>query len=210
MPVINNVTFLYTKIQSPVVAYNKVDTEFSVDVVMSKADAKALGKEFPKQKAKQYDNDEFTEKFKIDPPFLDQDEQFVAKFKKSHTKGDNVTPEKYYPRVFVPENGQNVDKTYEILVGNGSKGKLSYRVKETTSYGNFVELQSILVEDLVVYESKSGGVGADFGVGAVAEVPSDLTVVKKQGEKPTAKAAKASAKKAPEPQDEDGSEDAPF
>ena len=69
MPIINNVTFLYTKIQSPVVAYNKVDSEFAVDCVISKADAKALNKEFPKQKSKEYDNEEFTTKFGIPPPF---------------------------------------------------------------------------------------------------------------------------------------------
>ncbi len=201
MPVINNVTFLYTKIQSPVVAYNKVDTEFSVDCVISKTDAKAINKEFPKQKSKEYDNAEFTEKFGIEPPFPKQDEQFVLKLKKSHTKGDKVTPEKYFPRVFVATENGNVDETYNILVGNGSKGKASYRVKETDSYGNFIELQSILVEDLIKYESKGGSIGAEFGVTELAEVPTNQRVVQKQGE-----VAKPAPKKVVE-QDDDSSDE---
>lgn len=180
MPVINNVTFLYTKIQSPVPAFNKVDSEFSVDVVLSKADAKAINKEFPKQKAKEYDNDEFTEKFSIEPPFANQEEQFVLKLKKAHTKNGKTTPEQYFPRVFVATEDGNVDQTYDVLVSNGSTGKVSYRVKETDTYGNFLELQSILVEHLIPYVSKGGNVGSDFGVTKLAEVPANQRVVTKQ------------------------------
>lgn len=195
MPVINNVTFLYTKIQSPVPAFNKVDSEFSVDVVLSKADAKAINKEFPKQKSKEYDNEEFTAKFGIKPPYPTQDEQFVLKLKKSHTKGDKVTPEQYFPRVFVVTTEGNVDSTYEILVGNGSTGKASYRVKETDSYGNFLELQSILVEKLIPYVSKGGSIGSEFGVTKLAEVPQNQRVVQKQGEVVADKPAPVKAKK---------------
>lgn len=203
MPVINNVTFLYTKIQSPVPAFNKVDSEFSVDCVISKADAKALNKEYPKQKSKEYDNAEFTEKFGIEPPFPGQDEQFVLKLKKAHTKGGNVTPEKYFPRVFVETPEGNVDKTFDVLVSNGSTGKASYRVKETDSYGNFIELQSILVQHLIPYVSKASGPGGDFGVTDLAEIPEDKkAVVKKQGE------VKPKAKPEPEPQGEE--EPSPF
>ena len=212
MPVINNATFLYTKIQNPVAAFNKLDSEFSVDVVLSKADAKALNKAYPKQKSKEYDNEEFVAKFKIDLPHPDQDEQFVLKLKKSHTKNGRVTPEQYFPRVFLVTPEGNVDKTYDIQVGNGSKGKASYRIKATESYGDFLELQSILVEELVVYTSKGGSVGSDFGVTQLAEVPQGHRVVVKQGEseveavvedvKPVAKKPVA-AKKAVVVEDED-------
>jgi hypothetical protein len=207
MPVINNVTFLYTKIQSPVPAFNKVDTEFCVDVVLSKADAKALGKEYPKQKPKAFDNDEFVEKFKIDPPYPDQDEQFILKLKKAHTKGGKQTPEQYFPRVFVETEDGNVDQTYEVLVSNGSTGKASYRVKETDSYGNFIELQSILVQNLIPYVSKSGGVGAEFGVTQLAEVPANQRVVNKQTDVQEDEAPKkpVKAKKEPESEEMDSS-----
>lgn len=205
MSVINNVTFLYTKIQSPVPAFNKVDSEFSVDCVISKADAKAIGKEFPKQKAKAYDNEEFTEKFGIDAPFPDQDEQFVLKLKKAHVKNGKATPEKYFPRVFVETPEGNVDQTFEVLVSNGSTGSASYRVKETDSYGNFIELQAILVKNLIPYVSKSGGVGADFGITNLAEVPEDKrAVVSKQGDAPGKPAKPA------EVEGDDDSDSAPF
>lgn len=211
MPVINNVTFLYTKIQSPVPAFNKVDTEFSVDVVISKADAKAIGKEFPKQKAKSYDNDEFVEKFGIPAPYAEQDEQFVLKLKKAHVKNGKATPEQYFPRVFVATPQGNVDQTYEVLVSNGSTGKASYRVKETDSYGNFIELQSILVEHLIPYVSKSAGVGADFGVTSLAEVPANQRVVNKQTDvEEEAEAPKKPAAKKKVVEEELDSDSSPF
>lgn len=210
MPVINNVTFLYTKIQSPVPAYNKVDSEFSVDVVLSKADAKAINKEFPKQKAKEIDNDEFVEKYKIDLPFPTQDEQFILKLKKSHTKNGKQTPEQYFPRVFVATPEGNVDETYNLLVSNGSTGKASYRVKETDTYGNFIELQSILVEHLIPYVSKAGSIGSEFGVTKLAEVPQNQRVVNKQGEQEEDKPTKPVKKPTKVVEDDDQSDLSPF
>lgn len=60
-------------------------------------------------------------------------------------------------------------------------GDLSYRIKETTDYGNFVELQAILVKDLVEYQSKSGGVTDDFAVLNWKEAPATESVAVKQG-----------------------------
>ena len=79
--ILNNVTFAYVKIAAPVNKYQSSDTEFTVDCIVSKAEAKAWNKNFPKQKAKEVDNAEFTEKFKMDLPFPEQDEQYVIKLK---------------------------------------------------------------------------------------------------------------------------------
>lgn len=182
MALIENVTFLYAKVQNPVPAFNKVDSEWSVDVVCSKADAKKVKKEFPKTSLKEFDNADFTEKFGIEPPFPTQDEQFILKFKKSHIKNGKETPEKYRPRVIQETANGRVDITFDKLVGNGSKGTLSYRVKETDSYGNFAELQAILVTDLVEYQSKAGGVTDDFGPVKLADAPVQEKVAVKQGE----------------------------
>ena len=172
MAIVSNVTFIYTKIQNPVPAYNKVDSEWSVDVVMSKKDAKAIKKDYPKTSLKEYDNADFVEKFGFEVPFPGQDEQFIIKFKKSHIKNGKETPEKYRPRVIQElADGSRVDVTFEKLVGNGSKGDLSYRIKETDTYGNFVELQAILVKELVEYQSKAGAVTEDFGAVKLAEAP---------------------------------------
>lgn len=207
MATVNNVTFIYTKMQSPVKAYNQIDTEWSVDVVMSKKDAKALKKDFPKTSLKEFDNDEFQEKFGFAPPFPEQDEQFIVKFKKSHIKNGRETPEKYRPRVIqqLPD-GSREDITFTKLVGNGSKGVLSYRIKETSTYGNFVELQAILVTDLVEYHSKGGGVTDDFGDVVLAEVPKNEQVVEIQGNPE----AKAKPRIDVSQVEKDGSEDDPF
>lgn len=184
MALIENVTFLYAKVQNPVPAYNKVDSEWSVDVVASKADAKKIKKEFPKTSLKEFDNTDFTEKFGIEPPFPKQDEQFILKFKKSHIKNGKETPEKYRPRVIQQVGDVREDITFDKLVGNGSKGTLSYRVKETDSYGNFAELQAILVTDLVEYQSKAGGVTDDFGPVKLKDAPVQERVAPKQGNTP--------------------------
>lgn len=182
MALIENVTFLYAKVQNPAPAYNKVDSEWSVDVVASKADAKKIKKDFPKTSLKEFDNADFTEKFGIEPPFPKQDEQFILKFKKSHIKNGKETPEKYRPRVIQQVGDVREDITFDKLVGNGSKGTLSYRVKETDSYGNFAELQAILVTDLVEYQSKAGGVTDDFGPVKLKDAPVQERVAPKQGE----------------------------
>lgn len=181
MALIENVTFLYAKVSNPVPAYNKVDSEWTVDVVASKADAKKVKKDFPKTSLKEFDNADFTEKFGIEPPFPKQDEQFILKFKKSHIKNGKETPEKYRPRVIQQlEDGSKEDITFEKMVGNGSKGTISYRVKETDTYGNFVELQAILVTDLVEYQSKAGGVTDEFGPVKLKEAPAQERVAPKQ------------------------------
>ena len=208
MAIVSNVTFIYTKIQNPVPAYNKVDSEWSVDVVMSKKDAKAIKKDYPKTSLKEYDNADFVEKFGFEVPFPEQDEQFIIKFKKSHIKNGKETPEKYRPRVIQElADGGRVDVTFEKLVGNGSKGDLSYRIKETDTYGNFVELQAILVKELVEYQSKAGGVVDDFGAVKLAEAPAGKEkVAEVQG---GAKAAPVAAPVA-EPEDDLDDSSLPF
>lgn len=218
MAILNNATFFYTKIQSPVAAFVKTNSEFVVDCVVSKAVAKAFSKEFQKQKAKEVDNDEFLEKYKTETlPFPDQDEQYVIKLKKNHIKDGKQTPEKYRPRVLLATEDGNVDVTFTSLVGNGSTGKASYRVVEN-SFGTFAELQAILVEDLVEYAG-GGSVTSDFGNVKLAEVPAETRVVAKQGdadeeevveEKPKAVAKKPAAAKKPPVELEDDGSDLPF
>lgn len=180
-----NVTFAYVKIQNPVKSLNEGDTEFTVDAIMSKADAKAWNKEHPKNKAKSFDNDEFLEKFKFEEvPFEDQDEQYVVKFKKAHSKKGVELPEKFRPRVFeAVEGAKPKDITFEKLVANGSKGKVSYSTF-SNSYGEFVQLDAILVEELIEYEGAGGTPGSEFGATDLAEVPKNQKPVKHQGEQP--------------------------
>lgn len=204
MAILENVVFAYVKIQNPVKSLNEGDTEFTVDGIISKAAAKQWNKDHPKNKAKSFDNDEFLEKFKFDAvPFDDQDEQFVVKFKKAHSKKGVELPEKFRPRVFeAVKGGKPVDVTFTKLVANQSKGKVSFSTF-SNSYGEFVQLDAILVEDMIEYEGAGGVPGAEFGATELAEVPKNQKVVQKQGEdKPAASAAKP--KPTQETSDDDG------
>jgi hypothetical protein len=216
MAILENVVFAFVKLQSPVKSLNEGDTEFTVDAIVSKAAAKQWNKEHPKNKAKSYDNDEFLEKFKFDEvPFADEDEQFVIKFKKAHSKKGVELPIKFRPRVFEPVEGDAPnDVTFEKLVANGSKGKVSFSTF-SNSYGEFVQLDAILVEHMIEYKSAGGGVGSEFGATKLADAPTGQKAVKNQGGEPdeddkpvkTKPAAKAKAKAAPADDDED--DDAP-
>ncbi len=153
---ISNVTFFWTKIQKPSLKYqSQTEKEFVVDVLVDKATAKAWGKEFPKQKAKEIDNDDFNEKFGAEHAIEGQDEQFIIRLKKGATYKDKETgtikdiPEQYRPRVFLAdENDELEDVTFTTLVGNGSKGVVQFDVN-TNSYGTFAQLSAIKVDTLV-------------------------------------------------------------
>jgi hypothetical protein len=214
MAVLNNVVFFYTKIQSPVPAFVKTNSEFVVDCVVDKATAKAYSKQFQKQKAKELDNEEFKEKYKVEEvPFPKQDEQYIIKLKKNHIKDGKQTPDKYRPRVLQATEDGNVDITFEKLVGNGSKGRASYRVTEN-DFGTFAELQAILVEDLVEYGG--GSVTSDFGDVKLKDVPASQKVVNKQGEADEAEEEEKPVKAAPKKPNkakapvEDEDDDIPF
>lgn len=156
MPIQSNVTFLYTKLNKPAKKYQSESTEYSVDACVSKADAKAWNKAFPKQKAKELDNAEFKKIFKINAVFAEQDEQFVIKFKRpAEYKDGNPIAEDLQPKVLVKQpNGKlkNVAKT--TLVANGSKGVVEYDVV-TNDFGTFARLKNIRVDDLIEYQSAS-------------------------------------------------------
>ena len=165
---ISNVTFFWTKIQKPTLKFqSQVEKEFVVDVLVDKATAKACwNKEFPKQKAKEIDNDEFNEKYGAEYAIEGQDEQFIIRLKKGATYKDKETgaikdiPEQYRPRVFLAdENDELEDVTFTTLVGNGSKGVVQFDVN-TNSFGTFAQLSAIKVENLVKVEG--GDTAAKF------------------------------------------------
>ena len=207
--------FAYAKIQEPAFKYQSTtEKEFSIDIIVDKATAKAFGKQFPKQKGKTVDNDDFEEIYKIPPPFPDQDEQFVLKLKRpAQYKDGKPLPESYWPKVMQKKGGKAVQIPREVLVGNGSTGKVSYDVNEN-DYGTFAKLKNILVEDLKEYK-KSGGSGADdFGL-ELEKPTADEFGSADDGEgnevKVPAKAAKTSTKTSKKPPvDEETDETSPF
>jgi len=214
MPVINDVVFCYAKIQQSDWKYqSKTEKEWSVDCVVDKATAKKWNKEFPKQKAKEIDTDDFEKIFKISAPF-EGDEQYVIKLKKNaqYFKGEEMhpTPDAYRPRVFVQgSDGKLQDVTKDVLVANGSKGVVSFDTVEN-SYGRFAQLKAIRVDELIEYKKEGGASFDELGeVGTLANDFSDVPeremsdVQKAQREEPEAKATR----KKPAPKVEEADDD---
>lgn len=168
--IIENAVLYYTKIKTPSLKFgSQTEREYTVDVVVDKATAKAWNKQFPKQKAKELDNDEFMEKFKAEKVPFDGDEQFVIKMRKAAQYKDKTTgqlvpiPEQYIPRVFLLDGEGNLeDITFDRLVGNGSVGTVQFQTN-SNDFGTFAKLQAIRVDDLVVVEQSASG-GANYNV----------------------------------------------
>lgn len=219
---LNNVVFAYTKIQQPDFKYGSTsEKEFSVDCIVDKATAKTWNKAYPKQKAKEIDNDDFERIFKIAPPF-EGDEQYVIKLKKpAQYKKDGEThpvPDQYRPRVFEKGNdGKLVDITKDKLVSNGSKGAVSFE-ENSNDYGTFARLKAIRVDKLIEYKKVGGGASFDE-LGEVSSLADDFSDVPQREMSDAQKAnldkqekpqAKPAAKK-PEPsQDDSFDDDVPF
>ena len=108
--------------------------------MVDKKTAKEWNKRFSKQKAKEMDNAEFESIYKIQPPVYGQDEQYVIKISQNTHTADGK--EMYQPKVYQDIGGNNVvDITNTKLVGNGSKGSVSYTVVEN-KFGTFAKLNS--------------------------------------------------------------------
>jgi len=147
-------TLLYVCIQQPTKKYESDETEWKVSLVVDKKQAKEWNKRFSKQKAKEIDNAEFENVYKIAPPVVEQDEQYVIKISQNTHTSDGK--EMYQPKVYKDIGANNiVDITNTTLVGNGSKGSVSYTVVEN-KFGTFAKLNALLVTDLIEYQ-KAGG-----------------------------------------------------
>ena len=168
--ILNNTTLAFVKVAESDKKYQSEDLEYSLNAIVSKADAKAFKKKFLKQSVKDYENNEFKEKFKIDPPFPDQDEQYVLKLCKVHVKDGVEANPKYRPRVYLDDGKGNLtDITTSRLVANGSKGDVAYRVSEN-SFGVFAYLDAVRLTEFIEY--KKDGAANPFG-GRVVAVEED-------------------------------------
>lgn len=191
MPVIQDVTFAYAKIQQPDVKYQSTEKEYSVDCIVTKAVAKDWNKKYGKQKAKEFDRADFEKIFKIDAPY-EGDEIYVIKLKKpAQYKDGTPLPEALKPRVLEKTEDGNIDITATKLVANGSKGVVQFD-EVTNSFGTFAKLKAIRVDQLIEYrkggdasfDELGGVVGGLADLGGVPErEPSE--VQKKQREEPT-------------------------
>jgi hypothetical protein len=148
---ISNVHFAYVKIQKGGKKYESEELEYSVDVVVDKATAKEMKKNFPKNGLKEVDTAEFEEKYKFSAPYPDQDEQYLLKFKTN--VADKNGEEKPYswssrPKVYVPDGDKIKDVTMDVRVGNGSSGDIAFNVSNG-KFGQIHHLSAILVKDMI-------------------------------------------------------------
>ena len=183
--VIENATIYYAKLKTPVDNFAKDGgKEFTVDLLVDKATAKAWNKEFPKQKAKEFDKDELLDALSIDSAPYEADEYFKIRMKKKANYKDSETgelvniPEQYCPKVFLAdEDGMLEDVTQTRLIGNGSVGAVQYDVN-SNDYGKFAQLKGIRVDDLVVVEAKQGSDYSALGnVKTTADSPKETNTV---------------------------------
>lgn len=173
-------TLLYVCIQQPTKKYESDETEWKVSLVVDKKQAKEWNKRFSKQKAKEIDNAEFESIYKIAPPVVEQDEQYVIKISQNTHTSDGK--EMYQPKVYEDIGANNViDITNTKLVGNGSKGSVCYTVVEN-KFGTFAKLNALLVTDLIEYQKTgSNPFGKHIVTGSV--VNKESVAVVKQDDK---------------------------
>lgn len=213
--VLNNVVLAYVKVAESTKKYQSEDLEYSIDAIVEKSVAKAWNKEFPKQKAKEFDAEDFKTKYKFDPPF-GGDEVYVVKLKKAATKEGVVFDEKFRPRLLIDgQDGVRTDITTSRLCSNGVKAKVSYRVTENT-FGIFAQLNNILVQedDFVEYKSSKGNQGWEFGDAEVIVEPAQESATKaranKEAEKKAPKTAEQAPKTAEQASENDDDDSSPF
>ena len=157
-------TLVFVSIQTPQTKYQSTEKEYKAGVVVDEDTADAWNERFPKQTAKVVKTSDFKETYKIDAPFPDAKKQYVITLKKDAQYADgNPVPKQYQPRVFLQEGSEAVDITETKLPANGSKGKISFEVREN-SYGTFAKLRNVLVTDLIEYKKSSTNGASDFGL----------------------------------------------
>jgi len=195
--------YVCTKI--PVKKYKSEAKQFKVGVVVTEDVAEAFGDIYPKQEAKAVKTSEFEELYKIAPPFPDQRKQFIITLKKGEllANGEPV-PEKYKPKVFQKNAAGRVEQI-DVLVANGSTGKVSLDIFESKEYGTFARLKNVLVTNLIEYKQTGGDAGSEFG-----EVESGGSEFEASTPEPTPTPKASKPTKAKRPVEELEDDSAPF
>lgn len=163
---LSNVTFYYTCVAEPKQKYQTEDPkekEYITTVVLDKKQYKEFIKVFPKKATMSVDNEDFEAQYKTAPPYPDQDEQYVLKFKqKTYKANGEPMPDSLRPRVFQFIDGVQTDIT-STLIGNGSKGTIRWTAYQAEKATNpTVTLDCMLITDLVAYERAASGPNRTF------------------------------------------------
>lgn len=158
---LENVYFFYTKIAEPQKdAFDTTGTQkkFGITVALTKAEAKEFKKLKLNKTVKEISGEEFLAKYKTIPDELknDDDEYFLISLTAKATYPDgNPTPEWTHPKTYLwNESTQKPEEATKTLVGNGSFGDVRMSTKEANTGQINVSLHSILVRNLVPYETR--------------------------------------------------------
>lgn len=178
-------TLVFVSIQTPQTKYQSTEKEYKAGVVVDEDTADSWNEMFPKQSAKVVKTSDFKDTYKIDAPFPNEKKQYVITLKKPAQYADSTPlPKQYQPRVFLQEGSEAVDITETKLPANGSKGKISFEVREN-SYGTFAKLRNVLVTNLIEYKKSSTNGASDFGLEVQGASDFDTPETPKQQPKPT-------------------------
>jgi len=165
--ILNNVSLAYAWTQTPKKGnpdYEQPD-HYAIDAVVNEDVADEFEEKFPQNKVRKVKTSEFAEKYKFDPPFPDEKNQYVITFKRKYLDGKTGEPLSYKkrPKVFVPVSpGSNdlEDVTRTVRIGNGSVGSIEYLSYEARGK-QFHSLLNVRVDDLI--EGPGGNTGTGLG-----------------------------------------------
>lgn len=178
---LEDVTLLYVRLQEGELAYgSETERNLSVQMAVTKETAKNWKSVFPKNGYKEVSNEQFTKSFKIDPPYPEQEDQYVLRLK-SHTTYQSDSPEREIkagdlipyesptrPKLYEIVDGKPVDITMTTQPANGSKGVVAFRATNN-KFGVFPILSGVVVTDLIEAQQRSN-FASDFGI--TADTPS--------------------------------------
>lgn len=194
---------LYVCIQEPVDAYIKSGEdpkpkEWKVSIALTDEDEVDAFQEFvektwkSKSSIKKVKVADFEGIYKVAPPEGAEKNVWVITIRKSTELGKTgkPVPEAFRPRVYLQEGNKRNEITNEMLVGNGSKGSVSFEVFEKRDGSGNIILKNVLVTDLVEYTKKDAprNDGSEFD-DEPAPAPAE-----KAEEKPASKPVKTKAK----------------
>ena len=158
-------TLVYTNLQNPIETYEKDGFEYIVQLVVSEKIAKAFKRKFKKQAPREIPTEEFKDIYKCDPPYPDQEEQYVIKMRQLSEYVDKKTgkktpiTERMRIRGLLNTGRKNKqgkpileDITDTKLIGNGSVGVVMFR-ELSNKFGTFAKPQAVRVDELVDYDS---------------------------------------------------------
>lgn len=158
---------VFTSISKPKLKYkSEKDFEYGVTVVLSKEDAKEFKKRKLNKTVKEVDSSEFLEKYKIDPPFPDQDEQYLVTITQNVTKtnGDPL-PDFLRPQAYLKVEGGN-ELITDKEIANGSYGTVRYSQRDGDK-GISIKLDAVQLTTFIPYVSAN----VDEWAGSVVNRP---------------------------------------